>query len=37
MTKAKLLKLRNALVEPLGLDTKSRFSDSICERSANET
>lgn len=31
-----LLKLRNALVKPLGLDTKSRFSDSVCEKSANE-
>lgn len=31
-----LLKLRNALVKPLGLDTKSRFSDSVCERNANE-
>ena len=31
-----LLKLRNKLVKPLGLDTTSRFSDSVCERSANE-
>lgn len=31
-----LLKLRNTLVKPLGLDTKSRFSDSVCEKSANE-
>lgn len=31
-----LLKLRNTIVRPLGLDTKSRFSDSVCERSANE-
>lgn len=31
-----LLKLRNTLVKPLGLDTKRRFSDSICERNTNE-
>lgn len=31
-----LLKLRNTIVKPLGLDTKSRFFDSVCERSANE-
>lgn len=31
-----LLKLRNKIVKPLGLDTTSRFSDSVCERSANE-
>lgn len=31
-----LLKLRNTLVKPLGLDTTSRFSDSVCERNANE-
>lgn len=31
-----LLKLRNAIVKPLGLDTTSRFSDSICERNDNE-
>lgn len=31
-----LLKLRNTIVKPLGLDTQSRFSDSICERSPNE-
>lgn len=31
-----LLKLRNKLVKPLGLDTTSRFSDSVCERSVNE-
>lgn len=31
-----LLKLRNTIVKPLGLDTQSRFSDSVCEWSANE-
>lgn len=31
-----LLKLRNKIVKPLGLDTTSRFSDSVCERSVNE-
>lgn len=31
-----LLKLRNAIVKPLGLDTQSRFSDSVCERSVTE-
>lgn len=31
-----LLKLRNKFVKPLGLDTTSRFSDSVCERSMNE-
>lgn len=31
-----LLKLRNTIVKPLGLDTTSRFSDSICERNDNE-
>lgn len=31
-----LLKLRNTIVKPLGLDTTSRFSDSVCERNANE-
>lgn len=31
-----LLKLRNKLVKPLGLDTTSRFSDSVCEKSADE-
>ena len=31
-----LLKLRNTLVKPLGLDTTSHFSDSICERNDNE-
>lgn len=31
-----LLKLRNKIVKPLGLDTTSRFPDSVCERSANE-
>lgn len=31
-----LLKLRNTIVKPLGLDTQSRFSDSVCERNANE-
>lgn len=31
-----LLKLRNMLAKPLGLDTTSRFSDSICERNDNE-
>lgn len=31
-----LLKLRNKIVKPLGLDTTSRFSDSVSERSANE-
>ncbi len=31
-----LLKLRNTLVKPLGLETKSHFSDSVCERNANE-
>ena len=31
-----LLKLRNAIVKPLGLDTQSRFSDSVSERSENE-
>ena len=31
-----LLKLRNTIVKPLGLNTKSRFSDSVCERSTNE-
>lgn len=31
-----LLKLRNTIVKPLGLDTTSRFSDSICDRNDNE-
>ena len=31
-----LLKLRNTIVKPLGLDTTSRFSDSICERNDKE-
>ena len=31
-----LLKLRNTIVKPLGLDTQSRFSDSVCERSVTE-
>ena len=31
-----LLKLRNTIVKPLGLDTTSRFSDSVCEQSTNE-
>lgn len=31
-----LLKLRNTLVKPLGLDTKSRFTDCIYEKNANE-
>lgn len=31
-----LLKLRNTIVKPLGLDTTSRFSDSICERNDDE-
>lgn len=31
-----LFKLRNKIVKPLGLDTTSRFSDSVCERNANE-
>ena len=31
-----LLKLRNKIVKPLGLDTTSRFSDSVCGRSTNE-
>lgn len=31
-----LLKLRNKIVKPLGLDTTSRFSDSVCERSVTE-
>ena len=31
-----LLKLRNTLVKPLGLDTKSRISDSVYERNTNE-
>lgn len=31
-----LLKLRNKIVKPLGLDTASRFSDSVCERSVTE-
>lgn len=31
-----LLKLRNTIVKPLGLDTQSRFSDFVRERSTNE-
>lgn len=31
-----LLRVRNILVKPLGLDVKSRFSDSVRERNANE-
>ena len=31
-----LLKLRNTIVKPLGLDTTNRFSDSICERNDKE-
>ena len=31
-----LLKLRNALVKPLGLDTSSRLEKIICERNQNE-
>lgn len=31
-----LLKLRNKIVKPLGLDTASRFSDSVCERNVTE-
>ena len=31
-----LLKLRNKIVKPLGLDTQSRFSDSVCESNTNE-
>lgn len=31
-----LLKLRNKIVKPLGLDTQSRFSDSVCEKNTNE-
>lgn len=31
-----LLKLRNTLVKPLGLDTKSRFTDCVYEKNTNE-
>ena len=31
-----LLKLRNTIVKPLGLDTTSRFWDSVSDRSMNE-
>ena len=31
-----LLKLRNTIVKPLGLDTTSRFSDFVSDRSMNE-
>ena len=31
-----LLKLRNILVKPLGLDTESRISDQVSERNENE-
>lgn len=31
-----LLKLRNAIVKPLGLDTKSRFTDMICHENSEE-
>lgn len=31
-----LLKLRNVLVKPLGLDTKSRFSDFVRDKNDNE-
>lgn len=31
-----LMKLRNAIVKPLGLDTESKFTDMICASSSNE-
>lgn len=31
-----LMKLRNALVRPLGLDTQTRFTDKICGKNASE-
>lgn len=31
-----LMKLRNAIVKPLGLDTGSKFTDMVCASSSNE-